>query len=188
MNEQLKKRLVGAIVLVALAVIFLPMLLDGSKRSGIPMFGSNVPPRPDYQTQTLDIPLEVPAAEEGEEQTRVIDSPPPAEPAPDKPAKPAASAPPKPAPKPTPPVTTPPSGEHAWAVQVGSFSRSDNALALRDKLRGRDYPAFVEEVVVGSDKTYRVRIGPLLQREEAEQLQAKLAKEQKLDGLVVRHP
>ena len=42
---RLKQRLVGAIVLVALGVIFIPMLLSGGRDMEMPVFGSNVPER-----------------------------------------------------------------------------------------------------------------------------------------------
>ena len=42
---RLKQRLVGAVVLVALAVIFIPMLLSGGREMEMPVFGSNVPQR-----------------------------------------------------------------------------------------------------------------------------------------------
>lgn len=42
---RLKQRLVGAVVLIALAVIFIPMLLSGGREMEMPVFGSNVPER-----------------------------------------------------------------------------------------------------------------------------------------------
>lgn len=57
MNIQLKQRLVGAIVLVALAVIFIPMLLPGSGSITGGISGSNIPPEPDYRfAPTLPAP------------------------------------------------------------------------------------------------------------------------------------
>ena len=58
MNEHVKQRLVGAVVLVSLAVIFIPMLLDSGEKGGMPLFGSNIPEKPDYQFEPLDSPLE----------------------------------------------------------------------------------------------------------------------------------
>ena len=48
MNDQLKQRLVGAIVLVSLAVIFIPMILPGGGL-GDSMNIRKVPPEPDYR-------------------------------------------------------------------------------------------------------------------------------------------
>lgn len=46
MERGLKERLVGAAVLVALAVVFIPMLLDDSSREVGPLTDSNIPERP----------------------------------------------------------------------------------------------------------------------------------------------
>jgi cell division septation protein DedD len=63
MDPALKQRLLGAAVLVALAIIFLPMLFDGPE-SPPPPAGSlplGVPAAPDRPLQTREIPLELPA-------------------------------------------------------------------------------------------------------------------------------
>lgn len=201
MNEQLKKRLVGAIVLVALAVIFLPMLLEGDKRSGIPMFGSNVPEPPASRIGVVDIPLQVPPPPA--EAPVVVERELPPEPVVAAPAAPPvtttiAEAPvPEPQPKPAAPVqpvkpaevaaSSKPAAAESWAVQVGSFSEQGNAGRLRDSLRSKGYPAYVEQVKLASGTSYRVRVGPTLSRTDAEAIQAKLAKIDQR-GIVVPHP
>ncbi|WP_127477462.1 SPOR domain-containing protein [Sulfurivermis fontis] len=206
MNEQLKKRLVGAIVLVALAVIFVPMLLEGDKRNGIPLFGSNVPEAPESHAPMVDIPLQVPPP--SVEAPVVVERELPPEPAPVAPAAPVAAVPapppvvaPAPAAQPKPAAPAPttvkpvkpaevassqPAAE-SWAVQVGSFSEQANASRLRDSLRGKGYPAYVERVKLSSGTAYRVRVGPVLTRADAESIQAKLAKIDQR-GIVVPHP
>jgi DedD protein len=201
LNEQLKKRLVGAIVLVALAVIFVPMLLEGDKRTDIPMFGSNVPEAPGPRPDMVDIPLQVPPPPPAAPVVVERELPPePVAVAPTRAApEPAPAPPPAPQaqPKPVAPVQAvkpaavaaapkPAVGE-SWAVQVGSFSEQGNASRLRDSLRGKGYPAYVEQVKLASGTSYRVRVGPVLARTDAEAIQAKLAKiEQR--GIVVPHP
>ena len=201
LSDQLKQRLVGAIVLVALAVIFVPMLLEGDKRSGIPVFGSNVPEKPELKTGVVDIPLEMPPSPP-QEPVNAVEAPVEtgtAAPKPEPKATTPTTAPaPKPAPAPAPvqavkPAEIPPApkavaGTEAWAVQVGSFSDSRNALKLRDSLRAKGYPAFVEQVKVSTGSSYRVRVGPVLARADAEAIQAKLAAKVKLSGIVVHHP
>lgn len=199
MNDQLKKRLVGAIVLVALAVIFVPMLLEGDKRSSIPLFGSNVPEPPESTTAMVDIPLQVPPPPVEAPVVVERELPPAAEPVPAPPAPPAPveAAPPPPAPvappapvQPVKPAQVPQSSKPAagsWAVQVGSFAESANATRLRDTLRGKGYPAYVEKVKLASGTAYRVRVGPVLARADAEAIQAKLAKISQR-GIVVPHP
>ena len=76
----------------------------------------------------------------------------------------------------------------AWVVQVGSFSDSDNALVLRDKLLKQKYAAFVDEVKgPGGEKIFRVRIGPELLRSRADMIRDELEKRSRLKGIVVRH-
>jgi len=185
------------VVLVSLAVIFLPMLLDGGERGGMPLFGSNIPDKPDYQFQPLNIPLD-PVAPVAGDKPQLIDKP---EPAPVKPkpqvkeaAKPASPAPAsKPESKPlvvkaeTPPVAPPAAEKNAaaWVVQVGSFSNSANALKLRNKLRTKGFTAFVEKLSSDGETVYRVRVGPELKRETADALQVKLKERMKLKGIVM---
>lgn len=76
----------------------------------------------------------------------------------------------------------------SFAVQVGSFGSEDNAAGLRDRLQNKGYRAFVDSVE-GDERTfYRVRVGPVIERGEAEALQAQLSDEESLKGLVVSHP
>ncbi len=75
----------------------------------------------------------------------------------------------------------------SWAVQLGSFKTKPNALRLRDKLRGKGFPSYVEAVTHANGARYRVRVGPELKRANAIKLKKRLAKVAKLDGLIVSH-
>ena len=198
MNEQVKQRLVGAVVLVSLAVIFIPMLLDGGDDSSMSRHGSNIPPKPDFDFEPLEIPLQ-PIEPVTEDRPRVIDKPEPPEAEPPKPAvtKPAQSKPVE-APKAATTTTATPATSAAkpaftgdpvaWVVQVGSFSQSSNALALRDKLRKNGFTAFVEKYRDKGKTSYRVRVGPELKRETAEKQLEQLAARLKLKGIIMGHP
>ena len=76
----------------------------------------------------------------------------------------------------------------AWALQAGSFSEEGNAQVLRDQLRVKGYPAYIDEQKTSDGKAYRVRIGPELDRERVEKLKSKLESEDKIAGIVVKHP
>jgi len=182
----LKQRLVGAVVLVALAVIFIPMLLSGGREMEMPVFGSNVPDRSEeiknikhidieeiQKTQPRAVnPKRIPIAEglpEPEivkEQKSIIDT----------------------ISKLTEEVKKPVIKQTVWAVQVGSFNNRKNALGLKDKLRKKKVHAFVERIMKDNKATYRVRVGPEATRKKAEKQKEKLLKEFKLKGLVVKHP
>jgi DedD protein len=68
MDLSLKQRLLGAAVLIALAVIFVPMLMSGSApRKSAEMETSNlaIPPAPDREFQTRALPVDASAANPG---------------------------------------------------------------------------------------------------------------------------
>lgn len=54
MDESLKKRLIGAVVLVSLAVIFVPMLVEDEPVVSSHISDTNIPPRPELQS--VDLP------------------------------------------------------------------------------------------------------------------------------------
>ena len=197
MNEQIKQRLVGAVVLVSLAVIFIPMLLDGGDDSSMPRNGTNIPEQPEFDFEPLEIPLQ--PMEPAPERPKVIDKPEPpaaepeASPKPAEPVKPVPVAKPEPKPKPEPePIQESKASTNgepvAWVVQVGSFSQSTNALALRDKLRRNGFTAFVEKYRDKGKTSYRVRVGPELKRSTAEKHLQKLEEKLKLKGIIMGHP
>ena len=221
MNPGLKQRLVGAVVLIALAVIILPMLLPGSGGSTMPMFGSNVPDAPGKHFEPIEIPLQVPPPAPQTE-VAVVDQPQPgdvasnekpqqppvAAPAPTltpaavpAPVQPPASVPsppqqasaPKPASqqaaavKPATPAAAPHAPAEAWAVQLGSFSSSVNALTLQEKARKAGFRAYVEKVKSEQGSSYRVRVGPESSRERADALRARVQEKLKMSGMVVPH-
>ena len=70
--------------------------------------------------------------------------------------------------------TAPSAPAEAWAVQMGSFSSRDNAVALRDRLREDGYDALLSNVKQGSAKMTRVAVGPLIERDNAVRLRQEL--------------
>lgn len=265
-TSMMKQRLIGAAVLIALGVIFIPMLLTGDGKFLSGETQSNVPPKPMYEleapkvlpldkeqqpgspavkgatesaaTETAESPPATAdsasdtAAQESKPQQQIVEPVAVAtrvEPASDKPdtkaesktesktvskaeskaietTKPVeaskaqvetsqaatkkaetSSAPSKQA------VTVQAKAEAAtatpivtgWAVQLGSFSVQKNALNLRDKLRKKGYASFVEEYKRNGKSSYRVRVGPELTRDLANELKTKLKAETRIDGFVV---
>ncbi|MBL1432659.1 MAG: hypothetical protein COC09_02640 [Gammaproteobacteria bacterium] len=63
-----------------------------------------------------------------------------------------------------------------WVIQVGSFSSTDNANALRDRLKADNYKVFVEKGVSSGVVNYRVLVGPNADRTKLEPFLAKLEK------------
>lgn len=76
----------------------------------------------------------------------------------------------------------------SWVVQVGSFTDSKKAFSLRDDLRKKSYKAFVEKVSGRSGQLYRVRIGPVANRDLAEVISSKLKTDGVKKSFITHHP
>ena len=215
MQRRLKERLIGAAVLVLLAVIFIPMLLNDTTQYHSEITGSNIPPRPVDEFNSKIVPLE-----EGQPQqatappevsgTGTKEPPPPATDGQEDREQNQATGDKSPEQVVTPPVTgaapptpTPVTEQHeaaaavppakemgvqAWIVQLGSFSSKKNAEQLNDKLRGKGFTAFVEPLKQKTGTIYRVRVGPELLRSDAEKIRDKIKQAMHMDGLVVSYP
>jgi DedD protein len=222
MDVVLKQRLVGAVVLVALGVIFIPMLLEGPDDTLVPELGQlpelmdpgpgqpleafptmdTLPAAPDTSVLAADAePEPQPLAPESElEPVSEPELQPgsaaetPQEPVPQAQNEPATApdkttSTPAPASVPRAPAAEAQAGPlGSWVVQVGSFSSQQNAVGLRDKLRQGGFTTQVEKVRVDGKTHYRVRVGPFLQRDEAERSRKQLADKFKLSGRVLSYP
>ena len=60
-----------------------------------------------------------------------------------------------------------------YFVQVAAVSKQDDAEALVDALKKKEYPAFVASQAT-SDKLFRVQLGPFAEVKEAEAMRARL--------------
>jgi DedD protein len=72
-------------------------------------------------------------------------------------------------------ATSPTSAGHgSWSVQLGSFASRANADNLTRQMKGQGFSAFVLTGGSGTSVRYRVRVGPLADRESAERIATKL--------------
>ncbi|MEE8342300.1 MAG: SPOR domain-containing protein [Gammaproteobacteria bacterium] len=196
MEERIKQRLVGASVLVALAVIFIPIILEGPEEEFGP-WGTKLPKAP--KPELVDIkPLELPkrgasepvrrivldttrsSGRENKENDKVATK--------HKVAKPAGRGKDKQGASQAPRPVTVDKGLQAWVVQVASFHEQENAVRLRDRLREMGYTTFMEQLSAHPGSMFRVRVGPELKRSDAQSIRDRIAAEMKLDGLVTRYP
>jgi cell division septation protein DedD len=92
--------------------------------------------------------------------------------------------------KPATPVATskPAAAGTGFAVQLAAYSKAADATAMRDKLRAAGFSAFTEVVDTDKGTLTRVRVGPVLNRAEADQLKAQVKSKVGLDGIVRPHP
>jgi DedD protein len=197
LDERLKKRLVGATVLVSLVVIFVPMLLEEKTRDEPAITGTNIPKRPDIRLSSRVLPLDDEDLAEPPPQPD-IEPPPPAEPdtpqvaSDDKPPQPESGK-KEPAGEAESPDQTETQSEvrvglSAWVIQAASYSTREKADKAIADLRKSGFEAFLEQAHVNKQDVYRVRIGPELNRRRAEATLARLEKEFKLKGLIVHYP
>ena len=216
LDNVFKQRMVGALVLIALAVIFLPMLFTRQDESHPVQVDAPAAPQAPAGQQVQVEPVTVPEPQAlpqepvPDEDSVAASSQPPSMPIAPAPAAqaPAAAAPqavkPAPAPKPTPapaaPVTTPaapsappvakaaPSGVDANGLSV-SWSVQLASMSNRanaDNLQKTLRTQGYNAYIRTADGVNRVFVGPLIERAEADRLRDQLDKQQKLKGIVVR--
>ncbi|QEY58844.1 SPOR domain-containing protein [Pseudomonas sp. C27(2019)] len=203
-ESKLKQRIVGAIVLVALAVIFLPMLFkqEDTAREVV----VQVPPMPEApavpQVPVAEVAVPEPEADDTWDEPLIPETPAAPQSLPDAPVpaeKPVAEVQPAPVQpdvkaepqpelqQPTPQAVEPGIDKNnlpvSWSVQLASLTNKDNAQALRDSYRDKQYNAYVRS----ADGTHRVLIGPLIKQEEAQAMCKRLKSREGQDCFVVRY-
>jgi cell division septation protein DedD len=82
--------------------------------------------------------------------------------------------------EPLPSVGSAPAAGTRFAVQVGAFSQSSEAEKLEAQLKRKGLPAYVQPSTGAPDSRWRVRIGPLASRDEADRVATKLKTQDKL--------
>ncbi len=191
--DGLKQRLVGAFVILSLAIIFLPMIFDKPhdvSRTTI----VEVPPKPDFKAveekpavrpefERIDLdpadkrvkPLSQIKEEQGSGASALV-----GEPA----SSPVSESTPEPATdKPT--VSHLPAFNNVWMVQLGTFSDAENAYRLRDKLRKDGFDAHTKPIEVKGKSAIRVFTGPFVNKRDAERAKQKVDGKYKVDSLLV---
>lgn len=186
MENRVKERLTGAIILVAAMVILVPEMFSGHRSSTAPAPGT--PPRPategpPLRSYTMERDATAPVAP--------VAGTPTVAPAAEKPAElPPAQTKQEPAiiampareaaparehtPQPAPPVAIAQSaGEESFYVQVGSFSKPDNAQRYALEISRKGFAARVDRG--GKGNLLRVRVGPVAGRAAALALREQLA-------------
>lgn len=175
MDDGLKQRLVGAFVLLALGVLFLPVLFDRDGRLSVDRT-TQIPPAPTVEP-LVKIPdpvrpADIEPAKKPEEMYRVDET----------------------AAVKAPPVETAAKADgltdkgipKAWMIQVVSYKTQKQAEELRDRLIKDGYKAFTRTVSTSKGKVTRVYVGPKIEKAKAFAVKRKLDKSLKVDSLVLR--
>ncbi len=163
MEAPLQQRIVGAIVLVTLGVIFIPALLDGSGYKSRQVQDIEIREKPEFPplTQKKVKPIPTPLQKNKKVQAAANKADP--KQIHKKPIK-------------------------SFALQVGTFVKNENAEKMRDQMQKAGYSSFVDKSTVNGKTTFKVRIGPELDRSVLEKIKTRLKKSQKVDAYIVNHP
>jgi DedD protein len=148
-----RRRLVGALALVLLAVIVLPMVFDPEPRRSSRPVSVRIPGEDD----TPFTPKMAKAPEKKPEQKKPL--------AEEKKPLAEENKPPAEAPKPAAPA------EAAFVIPVGAFANPDPVLA---KLKQAKLPYFTESIAAGKATVTRVRAGPFASKDAADKAIEKL--------------
>ncbi|BFM15375.1 hypothetical protein R50073_15580 [Maricurvus nonylphenolicus] len=175
MDDGLKQRLVGAFVLLALGVLFLPVLFDRDGRLSVDRT-TQIPPAPKVEP-LVKIPDPVRPANiepaKKPQEMYLADESKKVSPAPAKQPGKADGLTDKGVPK-------------AWMIQVVSYKTQKQAEELRNRLIKDGYKAFTRTVSTAKGKVTRVYVGPKIEKAKAFEVKRKLDKSLKVDSLVLR--
>jgi DedD protein len=205
-----RQRLVGAVVLALLAVVFVPMVLDPEPRRERPEPALAIPDRNAAPVVAPPVPA-VPEPAKRAEAAGTPEAKPAESPKPDEPTRPGPAkapetaavksvepkaaefksdpkAPPEAKPTPAPkaePAATP--RLEGFAVQVGAFREDAKLQQARDKLKAARVPHYTERIDADGGALTRLRAGPYPTREAAEKA-AVAIKKAGVEGRVVPLP
>ncbi|HEX3895427.1 MAG TPA: SPOR domain-containing protein [Rudaea sp.] len=191
MDTALKQRLLGAAVLIALAIIFVPMFLSNSpQQQENTTRNLDIPPPPEhkFETRTLPVaspsaPVPAPVAEDPNKVVTVDTNAPPkvdAHPEDQVSSTPTQSKPATAPPKPAAPVETTanPAPETApagrFAINMGVYADQNHANALVSNVRKLGFAAYSESTNYQGKPATRVRVGPFADRAAAESARLKI--------------
>ncbi|QHF07443.1 SPOR domain-containing protein [Pseudomonas syringae] len=213
LDNVFKQRMVGALVLIAVAVIFLPMLFTREDETSQVQVEAPAAPQAPAASQVRVDPVPVPEPQvlpqepvPGDDDMSSSQPPsmpiapaPTAQTAPAAPAsKPAAK--PAPAPAPAPATAAAPAAPAAPAKPAAPAGVDANGLSISwsvqlasmsnranaDNLQKTLRTQGYNAYIRTADGVNRVFVGPLIERAEADRLRDQLDKQQKLKGIVVR--
>lgn len=176
MASKLQNRIVGSVILIALAVIILPELFDGKPQKQQESF-ETIPLQPDVEVAEVaaqSVPeRELPQSLDPVE-TLELD-------ADDAPA----------IKKPTPQTNDAPSTaeiqQPGWIIQLGVFRNQESVERLVKELRAAGYPAYREVVQTEQGPRNKLLVGPGLVKAELEADLPKLKALTDLNGRVMRY-
>ncbi len=172
MKAGLRQRVVGAIVLTSLAIIILPLLLDGSREDRARVV-TDIPDAPNFDIQEIAIsdltrniqqmgkdsaaqlPEEtIDETDYSEMEAYALDN------------------------------------NHlpvAWSLQFGSFMDRKNAVKLRAELRDAQYRSYILQHKTDEGDAFKVLVGPMMDRKALEKTSQEIKSRMQLEGHIIRY-
>lgn len=185
LKKRARRRLVGAVVLVAAVAVVLPMVLDSEPKPTSQEINIQIPSQDAKGFTSKVVPLAPPSkaaekpvakAAEPVKDAAVTEKPaskPETKPVPEKPAaKVAEKAPEKVPAKTTEKAAAPKPG--TFFIQVTALADVDKAKQVQRQMVDAGLPSYTQVVAAGKGDVTRVRAGPFATRDEAEKAQLKL--------------
>ena len=197
MNDGLRQRIVGALVLLALGIIFLPVIFDRERIVPVDR-ESQIPPEPADQILSLPEPPIAPR-ERSEKIAHPIDGRFDIEEPPEDSASVAAKSGSSPNPVGSEAALSVASAESetdsnqnkleiapSWVLQVASFESNARALSVLKELEAMRYRGFVREVDTSSGKRTRLFVGPNVSKPKLQQAKTEIDKKFKVESIILR--
>jgi len=171
-DVKLKQRLTGAVILTSLAIIILPLLLDGTEQGRVEVI-TQIPEPPQIDLKDISVndvsrkieqmerasearlPQEVVDETDYEAEADFIFD------------------------KNNLPVN--------WSIQLGSFQNEENATRLREELRKQNYRSYILHARTNEGEIYRVFVGPSSSKEALNEMATEIEESLKLKGRIVRY-
>lgn len=190
MNDGLRHRLVGAVVLICAALILWPIIFSDAIGPVVDR-RTEIPVGPDYEKFEIETAQPIVSVAPAKEPERVREEPVKEHIGKEEPAKVDAPSPESKSSAPAPPVKSPaaqvvkasetakkapiespPAGALddaglpvSWVLQVAAFGQSSNAIALKEKLQKRGFKAYTQRIQSGGKETTRVLVGPKISKQ-----------------------
>ncbi len=191
MKQATKQRIVGTIVLLALGLIFLPIVFDG-QGSYQPSVSSRIPPAPEVpilpepQPSRPQILIEETALAGGNDSAEEVEREQPGQESLQE-AEEVAVVESEPAFQREVPVLDETGLPQGWSVRLGTFANAANAENLVNRLLEAEYKAYSRIISANESTMTAVFVGPWLERGRVEQFQQELQERFQLNGMIVRY-
>lgn len=192
MNQNIRQRMTGTIVLAITALILLPVIFDGQGSYQLPLqtdiparpvqpeAARSMPQRPVITADTDAIRIRPESTEAVPVAATAADTPEPAVAQSAQPATPVVA-------QPVAPALDARGLPEAWSVRLGSFSNASNASTLVSNLQQAGHRAYSRQITSSQGVLTAVFVGPLVDRAAAQTLMESLRVDFQLNGLIVRY-